>query len=496
MLSFKGQAAKDLCDPHLGSTRRAFLRVGGAGMLGISLPQLMQLQASAASKSPQGTTSGRPPKPGWGKAKSIIMVYLQGGPSQLDLWDPKENVPDNVKSQFSSINTKIPGVRFTTNLPRLATINDKFTMIRSMSYTPNGLFNHTAAIYQMMTGYTTDKVSPSGQLEPPSPKDFPNFGSNIVKMRPIDEPMLPFVMLPRPLQESNVIGKGGAAGFLGKAFDPYTLYPPGDDMDMDKMSRIRVDDLKLRDDVFDIRLQRRANLRQLLNDQMPVINRAVENFDLDQNYDRALSLILSGRARDAFSIGDEDDTLRDAYGRNTFGQSCMLARRLVEAGTRVVEVIWPKVANSNNHSWDHHSGLSKRIKDQSAPMLDAGLTTLITDLDQRGLLEETLVVAVGEFGRSPQRGVSTSGNNNSDDGRDHWPYCYTAVMAGAGIQRGLVYGKSDKTSSAPTDNPVHPTELLATIYHSFGIDPETIVYNHLNQPRELVKAHAITALMS
>ncbi|MEM6365596.1 MAG: DUF1501 domain-containing protein, partial [Planctomycetota bacterium] len=360
MLNFKGPNAKDLCDPHLAPTRRAFLRVGSAGMLGLSLPQLMQLQASqAASASTSAPRHGG--GPGWGTAKSIIMVYLQGGPSHLDLWDPKENVPDNVKSQFKPISTKIPGIQFTENLPKLSQINDRFTMIRSMSYTPNGLFNHTAAIYQMMTGYTTDKVSPSGQLEPPTPKDFPNFGSNIVKMRPIDEPMLPFVMLPRPLQESNVIGKGGTAGFLGKSYDPYTLYPPGDDMDMEKMSKIRVDDLKLRDEVFDIRLQRRASLRQLLNDQMPAIDQAVQRFELDQNYDRALSLILSGRARDAFMLAEEDDVLRDAYGRNTFGQSCLLARRLVEAGTRVVEVIWPKVANSDNHSWDHHVSLSKRI---------------------------------------------------------------------------------------------------------------------------------------
>ena len=491
MLNFKGFPAKDLCDPHLGATRRTFLRVGSAGMLGLSLPQLMQLQ-SASAGSATHTGGG----PGWNKAKSIIMVYLQGGPSHLDLWDPKENVPDNVKSMFAPVSTKIPGIKFTENLPRLSQINDRFTMIRSMSYTPNGLFNHTAAIYQMMTGYTTDKVSPSGQLEPPSPKDFPNFGSNLVKMRPVDEPMLPFVMLPRPLQESNVVGKGGTAGFLGKSFDPYTLYPPGDDMDMEKMSKIRVDDLSLREDVFDVRLERRARLRDLLNKQMPTINQAVEEYKLSENYDRALSLIISGRARDAFNLNAEDDALRDSYGRNTFGQSCLLARRLVEAGTRVVEVIWPKVANSNNHSWDHHSGLSKRMKDQSAPMLDAGLSSLISDLDDRGMLEDTLVVAVGEFGRSPQRGVSTSGNNNSDDGRDHWPYCYTAVMAGAGTRRGYVHGKSDKTASAPVDNPVHPAELLATIYHSFGIDPETIVYNHLNQPRELVKAAAVTSLLT
>ena len=495
MLSFKGFKAKDLCDPHLAATRRSFLRVGGCGALGLSLPTMMQLQSATAAESITGDAL-KGGGPGWGKAKSIIMVYLQGGPSHLDLWDPKENVPDNVKSIFKPISTKIPGIKFTENLPKLSLLNDRFSMIRSMSYTPNGLFNHTAAIYQMMTGYTTDKVSPSGQLEPPSPKDFPNYGSNIVKMRPVDEPMLPFVMLPRPLQESNVVGKGGSAGFLGKSFDPYTLYPSGDDLDMGKMDRIKIDDLKLRPEVFSVRLQRRAKLRDLLNQQMPDINKAVESFELDEYYDRALSLIVSGRARQAFDLASETPEMRDMYGRNTFGQSCLLARRLVEAGTRVVEVIWPKVANSDNHSWDHHTGLSKRMKDQSAPMLDGGLSALISDLDDRGMLEDTLVVAVGEFGRSPQRGVSTSGNNNSDDGRDHWPYCYTAVMAGAGVKRGYVHGKSDKTASAPLEDPVHPAEVLATIYHSFGIHPETIVYNHLNQPRELVKGSALTRLLS
>lgn len=489
MFRIPGIPGKDLCDKGLGSTRRDILRIGGSAMLGLTLNNLLRAQAVGA----ESLTGGGP---GWGKAKSIILCYLQGGPSHLDLWDPKENVPANVKSEFKNIATKIPGVNFTELLPRLAQVNDKFTMIRSMSYTPNGLFNHTAAIYQMMTGYTTDKVSPSGQLEPPSPKDFPNFGSNIVKMKPMDEPMLPFVMLPRPLQESNVVGKAGTAGFLGKAFDPYTLYPEGDDMDMDKMSRIRIDDLQLRPDVFTARLQRRAKLRSAIEKQMPELEKAVAGYKLDEYYDRALSLIVSGKARDAFELSREPDKLRDEYGRNTFGQSLLLARRLVEAGTRVVEVIWPKVANSDNHSWDVHTGLFKRMKDQSAPMLDAGLSALISDLDQRGLLESTLVVALGEFGRSPQKGVSTSGNDNSPDGRDHWPYCYTSVIAGAGIKRGYVHGKSDSTGSAPTEDPVHPTELLATIYHAFGIAPETIVYNHLNQPRELVKASAVTKLFA
>ena len=302
--------------------------------------------------------------------------------------------------------------------------------------------------------------------------------------------MLPFVMLPRPLQESNVVGKGGSAGFLGKAFDPYTLYPAGDDMDMNKMDRVKIDDLQMRPEVFSHRLRRRARLRDSINEAMPEIDKAVAKFNLNEYYDQALNLIVSGRARNAFDLKQESDKTRDLYGRNTFGQSCLLARRLVEAGTRVVEVVWPKVANSNNHSWDVHQGLEKRMKTQSGPMLDKGLSGLLTDMDERGLLKDTLVLCVGEFGRSPQKGLSTSGNNNDANGRDHWPYCYTGVIAGAGIKRGNVFGKSDKTGSAPDTDPIHPTELLATIYHAFGIHPNTIVYNHLNQPRELVKAEA------
>lgn len=485
MLCIPGQPGKDVCDKGVGVTRRDILRVGGSAVMGMTLGQMFNLQSAQAN-----TGSG----PGWNKAKSVIMVYLQGGPSHLDLWDPKENVPDNVKSAFSTINTKVPGIQLTELMPKFAEVVDKTTLIRSMSYTPVGLFNHTAAIYQIHTGYTADKVSPSGQLEPPTPKDFPNFGSNIIRLKPPTEPMLPFVMMPRPLQESNVVNKSGTAGFLGRAYDPYYLFPPGDDMDMSKMEKIRVDDLTLRPEVSEARLDRRARLRDLINQGMPEIDKAVSKYDLDKYYESALTLISSGRAREAFSLNKESDALRDKYGRNTFGQSCLLARRLVEAGTRVVEVIWPKVANSDNHSWDCHVGLTDRMRKQAAPMLDSGLSTLIADMDERGLLEDTLVVALGEFGRAPQRGVSTSGNGNSADGRDHWPYCYTAVVAGAGVKRGFVYGKSDQTGSAPVDSPVHPIELLATIYHAVGINPQTIVYNHLNQPRELVKAEPVTKL--
>jgi hypothetical protein len=379
-------------------------------------------------------------------------------------------------------------------LPRLAQVTDKATMIRSMSYSPVGLFNHTAAIYQMMTGYQADAVSPSGQLEPPTPRDYPNFGCNIVRMRPPSVPMLPFVMMPRPLQESNVVGKGGTAGFLGRAYDPYYLYPPGDDMDMNKMERISIEDLRLRPEVNSSRLARRSRLRDQLTQGMPALERATARYDLPTYYSTALNLVLSGRARNAFDLTRETSQTRDRYGRNTFGQCCLLARRLIEAGTRVVEVNWPKVANSDNHSWDVHVGLPQRMRNQAGPMLDAGLSTLLADLDDRGLLDETLVLAVGEFGRSPLRGVSTSGNTNDNDGRDHWPYCYTACIAGAGIRRGFVYGRSDRTASAPLDNPVHPRDLLATIYNAVGLDPHTMVNNHLNQPRQMVEGEVVSGL--
>src|SRR5207302_896083 len=328
---------------------------------------------------------------GFNSAKSVIMVFLQGGPSHIDIWDPKPDAPSNVRGEFKPINTNVSGIQLSETMPMLAQQMDKAMLIRSMSYTPNGLFNHTAAIYQMLTGYPPDKVSPSGQLEPPSPNDFPTAGSHIAKRKPPVGPVLPFVELPRPLQESGVIGKGGAAGFLGKAFD----------------------------------------------------------------------------------LEKESDKTRERYGRTTFGQGLLLSRRLIEAGTRFVQMNWPAVANGNAEvdSWDTHAANFGPLKNLHCPILDRSLSALLEDMSQRGLLKDTMVVAVGEFGRSPRMGVSTSGNTNSPDGRDHWPYCYTALVAGAGVKRGEVYGKSDATGSAPTENPVHPTDLLATAYYALGIDP-------------------------
>jgi uncharacterized protein (DUF1501 family) len=207
-------------------------------------------------------------------------------------------------------------------------------------------------------------------------------------------------------------------------------------------------------------------------------------------------LILSGNARRAFDLESEPPAVRERYGRHTFGQSCLLARRLIEAGTRFVQVNWPAVANGNPmvDAWDTHAANFGPLKDLHCPKLDGGLSALINDLHVRGLLDDTLLVAVGEFGRSPRLGVSTSGNGNAKDGRDHWPYCYTSVIAGAGIRRGALYGKSDEHASSPVESPVHPQELLATIYYSLGIDPDMEILNHLNQPRPLVKAEPVMGL--
>ncbi|MBS1825589.1 MAG: DUF1501 domain-containing protein [Acidobacteria bacterium] len=472
-----------LCD---GPTRRELLRAGSVGLLGLSLPQFFGWQKAQAANSASAKLDGAK---GFGSAKSVLFVFLQGGPSHLDIWDPKPNAPSNIRGEFKPISTKVPGIQLSEHMPKLAEQVKRYTLIRSMSYTPSGLFNHTAAIYQMLTGYPPDRVSPSGQLEPPSPADFPTAGSHISKMMPPKEPVLPFVEMPRPLQESNVIGKGGAAGFLGKAYDPYRLY-------QDPNKNVKLDDLALRKEVTPERLKDRLELLKGINGSMPQLEKALKDQAIDEYYAKAFDLVLSGKARDAFDLSKEEDKVRDRYGRTTFGQSLLMGRRLIEAGTRFVQVNWPAVANGNPEvdAFDTHAANFGPLKNLHCPVLDSGLSALVEDMDQRGLLKETLVVAVGEFGRSPRMGVSTSGNTNSPDGRDHWPYCYTAMVTGAGIPGGKLYGESDATGSSPKEKPVHPNDLLATVYYALGINPEMEVRNHLNQPRELVKGKTLPDL--
>jgi len=244
------------------------------------------------------------------------------------------------------------------------------------------------------------------------------------------------------------------------------------------------------------RLKGRFELLKGINSSMKDLEKAVSSTAVDEYYAKAYDLVLSGKARSAFDLEQEPAAVRERYGRTTFGQGALLARRLVEAGTRLVQLNWPAVANGNPEvdAFDTHAANFGPLKNLHCPILDRTLSALLEDLDQRGLLNETLVVAVGEFGRSPRLGVSTSGNSNAPDGRDHWPYCYTALIAGGGIKRGEVYGKSDDTASAPKEDPVHPTDLLATAYYALGIDPAMEILNDLNQPRPLVKGEPLVTL--
>src|SRR5437016_6244237 len=329
MLTIPGRPVRT-CE---GWSRRELMRVGGAGLLGLNLPEFLSWKASAAAKV---ESKGK----AFGAAKSVIMLFLQGGPSHIDIWDPKPNAPSNLSGDFKPIKTKVPGIEVSEVMPMLADQMDKVTLIRSMSYTPVGLFNHTAAIYQMLTGYPPDKVSPSGQLEPPSPRDFPTAGAQVAKLKPLDDPMLPFVEMPRPLQESSVIGKGGAAGFLGKAYDPYRLY-------QDPNKPIDLGDLALRSDVPPERLKERFYLLKGVNGSMPELEKAVSSYALDEYYQKAYNLLLSGKARNAFDLEQEKADVRDKYGRTIFGQGLLLARRLVESGTSFVQVHWPGVCTGH-----------------------------------------------------------------------------------------------------------------------------------------------------
>ncbi len=483
MLTIPTRYSAHFCD---GSARREFLKVGSLGLFGLSLQNVLKLQDRAKAAPVPARLQGAT---GFGSAKSVIVLFLQGGPSHIDIWDPKPEAPANVRGDFKPIKTKVPGIRLSETMPMLADAVDKCTLIRSMSYTPAGLFNHTAAIYQMLTGYEPTEVSPSGQLEPPSPNDYPTAGSWITKFRPPNDPVLPFVELPRPLQESSVIGKGGAAGFIGKAYDPYRLY-------QDPNKQITLDDLELRKETPVSRLENRFELLKGINGSMPELEKAVSKNALDEYYQDAFDLVLSGKARNAFDLSQETAAMRDRYGRFTFGQGALMARRLVEAGTRMVQLNWPAVANGNPETtaFDTHAANFGPLRDLHCPKLDRTLSVLLTDMRERGTLDETLVVAVGEFGRSPRLGVSTSGNSNSPDGRDHWPYCYTAMIAGAGIPGGRLYGESDATASSPKEKPVHPNDLLATIYYALGINPNQEIHNHLNQPRDLVKGKPLMDL--
>jgi hypothetical protein len=457
-----------LCD---GPSRRELLTVGSLTLAGLTLPDFLRARARA--------TPAAAPGHGFSRAQAVILLYLQGAPSHIDLWDPKPDAFPEVRGEFRPIATRAPGLYLTEVLPRLAQQADKFALVRSLGVRPRGLANHGAAIYMLLTGYDPSNFSPTGLAVPPSAQDPPAAGSVVARFRPAARGTPSFVAVCGPVKEGAVTGVGQFAGLLGGAYHPLQMYE-------DPTRPLRLEALSLPPDVTLGRLQGRLDLRGAL--ARPGVRGAR---DFDTYYQQAFSLIESDRAARAFRLDREAPPVRERFGLTKFGQSCLLARRLVEAGVRFVQVNWPAGSDTEpeagpDGSWDTHRNNFPMLRNWRAPVFDQAVSTLLEDLSARGLLESTLVVAVGEFGRSPRIGAQTT-NNVGPGGRDHWPSCYTCLLAGGGVRPGQVYGASDRNGAYPRLSPVHPYDLLATIYHAVGIGPETEYRDNIQRPRRLVE---------
>ena len=432
--------------------RRKLLQVGGAGLFGLTMPKLL------AAKPPQY----RP------KAKSVIFLFQWGGPSQLDTFDMKPDAPDGVRSPYKPIQTNVPGIQICEHFPRLSRYVDKMTIIRTMTHT---MKNHASAGYYALTGY-----------EPPSDDQrlrdslelFPAPGSVVDHVAPSDNGMPTFVSYPHTIRDGSIV-PGQHASFLGKRHDPlfFKEDPNRDDFKLPELSLPRGIDVD--------RLQQRRELQQLIDRQSRLLDGSPTIRGMDDYYKRALGMLTTDRVRKAFDLSAEPEVVRDAYGRTSYGQSCLLARRLVENGVKFVTVYFSASIGGrriNDGGWDTHgfdnTRMYKIVDKYHFPITEQTLPTLLGDLDQRGLLDETLVVWVGEFGRTPKI--------NKNESRDHWPQCYTAILAGGGVKGGHVYGESDAYAAYPADHPVRPDDLAATIYRLLGIDPGTEVHDRANRP--------------
>jgi hypothetical protein len=466
MISILGKLGR-LCDSP---SRRELLTIGGLGLFGMTLPELLCRRAVAREPARA--------RDGFGRARSVILLYLQGSPSHIDLWDPKPDAPTDIRGEFKPIATNVPGVMLGEVLPMLAQQADKFALVRSVGVKPKGLRNHGAAIYMLMTGHDPTNFSPTGVAVPPSREDLPSVGSVVVRYKQAAAAALGFVALSGPVIESGVIGVGQFAGLLGGQFDPFQMYD-------DPTKQFRVEGFALPPDMTLGRLRARIDLRAAT-----AARQSLGPADFDTYYGKAMSLIESSQAERAFRLDDEPPTVRDRYGPTRFGQSCLLARRLVEAGSRFVQVNWPAASDAEPNttpdgSWDTHRNNFPMLRDHRCPVFDRSVSALLDDLHSRGHLAETVVLAIGEFGRSPKIGKPTT-DNVGPGGRDHWPECYTCLIAGGGIRGGQIYGESDRDGAYPKNSPVHPYDLIATVYHALGIDPTTEYHDTLNRPRRLV----------
>ncbi|MCH8828991.1 MAG: DUF1501 domain-containing protein [Planctomycetes bacterium] len=456
-----------LCD---GINRREWLRLGGLSAAGLSLPSLLRAE--------EGPPAGIIKDPTFGTAKSVIYVFLQGGPPQHETFDPKPDAPSGVRGPFQPIQTNVAGIHFCELLPRVARIADKLAVVRSL-HTDSNI--HSASGYHVVTGYKYRGAN----ARTISPTDWPYFGSIVKKLKPSKKlPPLSTVWIPvRMRLNENVMPAGQTAGFLGRQWDPDRF--EGDPSD----PNYKIDGFQ-QHDVPPLRLRRRMSLLQQVEQHFGHLGRGKPAGIYDKFQQQAFDILVSGRVKQAFDLNRESQKTRSEYGRTKWGQSLLLARRLVEVGVRLVHVNWtrePGDSAVDNPMWDTHAMNADRCEDVLCPMFDVGFSALIRDLDRRGLLKETLVVAVGEFGRTPKI--------NAKAGRDHWGSVFSFVMAGGGIAAGQVYGASDNIGGHPAKNPVTPGDLTATIFHLLGIRHDSTFHDAERREHRLTEGQPLRALL-
>jgi hypothetical protein len=456
-----------LCD---GIDRRELLRVGGLSVLGLSLPALLEARASATPRSAD---------PSFGKAKNVLFLWLQGGPPQHETFDPKPDAPAEVRGEFKPIRTNVPGIHFCELLPRTAAIADKLAVVRSLR---TGSDLHDASGYWVLTGYKYTGQQ-SRQIRP---TDWPYLGSVLKMLKPSERlPSYTSVWLPDVMRlNDNVKPAGQTAGFLGSRWEPErVLCDPSS-------PSFRIEGLALPAEVPPLRLSNRQSLLAQVDGHLRRLDSNPALRDFDRRTQAAFGLLTSGRAREAFDLDREPPRVRDRYGRGKWGQCVLLGRRLIEAGARLVHVNWPREDGDSaidNPMWDTHAQNADRLQDVLCPQFDIGFTALIEDLDRRGLLAETLVVAIGEFGRTPKI--------NANGGRDHWGHVFSFVLAGAGIRTAQVVGASDKQGAYPVSGRMEPQELTATIFHLLGIGHDAFFRHPTGRPLRVSEGEPIPALL-
>jgi Protein of unknown function (DUF1501) len=461
MLRLDNRHGSRHCD---GMTRRDWLRIGALGIGALSLPNLLRLENAAAGQ------RGRV------RARSVILLFLSGGPSHLDMWDLKPDAPEEIRGTFCPVSTRTTGIQICEHLPRMAAMMDKCAIIRSMQHASG---NHPAAQYWMMVGSPMTRLAP--QVVTMSREDRPHPGAAAAQLLPANPRMPAWVMVPEAISPVGPERPGQHAGFLGAAYDPYRV---NSDPNADFYS---AGALAPGVDMSGLRLDMRRTLLREVSQHARHLDESTPAQTLDPYFTRAFDLVSSPEAQRAFDVSREPARVRERYGRHIFGQSVLLARRLVEAGVRLVHVNWVRHDNGPGlQGYDSHRDHLAWARDELLPPTDRAFGALIQDLAERGLLNETLVVVMGEFGRTPRF--------NADGGRDHWPNCFSMMLAGGGIRGGQVVGASDRIGAQPTTNPVRPQDLTATIYDLLGIDPDTTIYDLQRRPLALVEGEPLRGM--